>query len=338
MSWVACGSFTALGLRGIYRRLCARHFSYWSLGLFALMLSFTAAPIWYLADLALDLAFLASLRHLNGIQPLFESYARVIGIGTWAIPFKQWISCGIFLFTWSSLYFCINAMLDLEAERAQVGRAMKLADSARLRALQSQVNPHFLFNALNGVVTLIRNKDDATAIVMVAALGEFLRSMLQKFEQPEITVEEELSFIDQYLRIQRIRFGTRLRSRVDVDPECLNALIPTFILQPLVENAVRHGVLAREDGGSLCVSIRRREGVLVVSVEDDGPGIQEGSKQSHGVGLGNAAERLATLYGELGRLSTGSGPECRGFAVVIQMPFRLSPGVRSTSRVVAATE
>jgi two-component system, LytTR family, sensor kinase len=154
--------------------------------------------------------------------------------------------------------------------------ALKLADTARLRALQSNLNPHFLFNALNGIATLVREQDSVTAAAMVDALGTFLRSTLQRLDTPELRVEEEIELIEQYLRIQRYRFGTRLHAVVEASREALGALIPTLILQPLVENAMRYSVLPRDAGGSLWVSVRKELAVLVVSVEDDGPGLTGG--------------------------------------------------------------
>jgi LytS/YehU family sensor histidine kinase len=227
-------------------------------------------------------------------------------------------------------------MLDLETERARSVRALKLAESARLRALQSQLNPHFLFNALNGIATLVREGERTRAGDMVDTLGDFLRSTLQKLDTPEIPVSEELAFVEQYLRIQRLRFGSYFRSSVDADPETYDALVPTLILQPLVENAVRHGVLARAQGGELTVSIRRREEVLVISVEDDGPGLGDGGAHPYGVGLKNSAERLAALYGDDAHMSVGPRPYGRGFAVVVFLPFRKAPGIAAAVPAIPA--
>ena len=168
-----------------------------------------------------------------------------------------WPFYSIILFTWASLYYGVNAILDLESERANVVNALKLADTARLRALQSNLNPHFLFNALNGIATLVREQDSVTAAAMIDALSTFLRSTLQRLDTPELRVAEEIELIEQYLRIQSYRFGTRLHAVVEAEQEALGALIPTLILQPLVENAVLYGVLPREAGGSLWVSVRK---------------------------------------------------------------------------------
>ena len=137
----------------------------------------------------------------------------------WWPPIGHWMLFTSLLSAWCSLYFGIKAMLDLEAERARSVRALKLADSARLRALQSQLNPHFLFNALNGIATLIREGDRTRAAATVDTLSDFLRLTLQKLDSPEIPVREELAFVEQYLRIQRLRFGSSFRATVDADPE-----------------------------------------------------------------------------------------------------------------------
>jgi sensor histidine kinase YesM len=167
---------------------------------------------------------------------------------------------------------------------------------------------------------------------MVDALSDLLRSTLQRLNSPEIQVAEELQLIEQYLRIQRFRFGDRLRSIVAADRDALDALIPTLILQPLVENAVRHGILPREDGGSLWVSIHRDVQTLVVSVEDDGPGVTDGLINTIGMGLVNSRDRLAALYGSTAQLTVGTRTEGGGFAVVMRMPFRRALSTQSAVR------
>jgi len=240
----------------------------------------------------------------------------------WWPPIGHWVLFTSLLSTWCSLYFGIKAMLDLEAERARSVRALKLADSARLRALQSQLNPHFLFNALNGIATLIREGERTRAADTVDTLSDFLRLTLHTLDSPEISVREELEFVEQYLRIQHLRFGASLRATIVADPGTHDALVPTLILQPLVENAVRHGVLARPQGGSLSVAIRRRDASLVISVEDDGPGRKAEIAQPYGVGFKNSAERLAALYGDDAHMSVGPRPNGGGFVVVVFLPFR----------------
>jgi two-component system sensor histidine kinase AlgZ len=334
--WVALGFTFALALRSLFRRGRTAGWSYTSLGILALTSCLVVAVVWYVTALALERAILAGLVQLPGLGGTFGALATEVARQPWWLPFGHWMMYTFILLTWSSLYFGINAMLDLETERARSANALKLADGARLRALQSQLNPHFLFNALNGIATLVREGDGTRAADMVDMLSDFLRSTLQKLESPEIPVSEELAFVEQYLGIQRLRFGSSFRASVDADPETYDALVPTLILQPLVENAVRHGVLARSQGGALSVSIRRRDEVLVITVEDDGPGPVSAGAHPYGVGFRNSAERLAALYGDAAHMSVGTRPHGGGFAVVIFLPFRRASGTPATPARVAA--
>ena len=321
--WVGCGIALTLGFRRLFLAGCSAGWPYTSLIALAATLSLVGGPIWYVVDLTLLRATIDGPVQALGLATVFaRETAEVAAHPRWWPPIGHWVMFTSLLSTWCSLYFGIKAMLDLEAERARSVRALKLADGARLRALQSQLNPHFLFNALNGIATLIREGERTRAADTVDTLSDFLRLTLQKLDSPEITVGEELAFVEQYLRIQRLRFGGALRATVAADPETHDALVPTLILQPLVENAVRHGVLACVQGGTLSVSIRRRDDVLVMTVEDDGPGCGEQSAHPYGVGFRNSAERLAALYGDDAHMSVGARPHARGFVVVVFLPFR----------------
>jgi LytS/YehU family sensor histidine kinase len=309
--------------------------SFTSLVILAVALSILAAPLWYVVIHTLLRASLAGMQAL-GFGAMFALLVSdVTAESRWWIPLGNWMTYTSLLLTWSSLYLGINAVLDLESEHARSAHALKLADSARLRALQSQLNPHFLFNALNGIATLIREGQRTRAADTVDTLSDFLRLTLRKLDSPEIPVHEELEFVEQYLRIQRLRFGSSLRATVDADPETHDALVPTLILQPLVENAVRHGVLVRAQGGALSVSIRRRDDVLVMTVEDDGPGPGEQGAPPYGVGFKNSAERLAALYGDDAHMSVGARPGGRGFVVVVFLPFRKPAGMPTNPARVA---
>jgi two-component system, LytTR family, sensor kinase len=325
--WVLCGAVITLGFRRVFQRARSAHLSYRSLPVLVLALSIFGAALWYVICLALARASLPAILQVPGFGAIFAKYAAQTAAEPWLIPLDYWGFYTCTLLTWSSAYVGINSMLDLEIEHAHAVRALKLADSARLRALQSQLNPHFLFNALNGIATLVREGERTKAADMVDMLGDFLRLTLQKLDSPEIPVSEELAFVEQYLRIQRLRFGSYFRASVDADPETYDALVPTLILQPLVENAVRHGVLARAQGGVLSISIRRCDAVLVITVEDDGPGLGDGSAHPYGVGFKNSAERLEALYGDDAHMSVGPRPHGRGFAVIVFLPFRTAPGM-----------
>jgi two-component sensor histidine kinase len=333
--WAICGFLITLGMRRVYRRSRRLQHSYIMFAAIALSSSVLLAPLWYFMELMSLRMTLTAVVHVDSLRSLFaEDAVRVARLPLF-FPY-QWPFYSIILFAWASLYFGVNAMLDLESERANVVTALKLADTARLRALQSNLNPHFLFNALNGIATLVREQDSVTAAAMVDALSTFLRSTLQRLDTPELRVAEEIELIEQYLRIQRYRFGARLDAVVEARREALDALIPTLILQPLVENAVRHSVLPRDTGGSLWVTVRKELAVLVVSVEDDGPGLKGGTLNAFGMGLQNSSERLNALYGAAASLTIGSRTDGTGCAVVIRLPFRLAPVRQPSDSVIEA--
>jgi two-component system, LytTR family, sensor kinase len=335
--WATLGFLITLGTHHVYRRSRRLHRSYVFFAAIALTSSVLLAPLWnFMEQISLRMSLPAVL-HLDSLRSLFAEDAMRAARAPLLFPYL-WPFYSIILLTWASLYFGINAMLELESERANVVNALKLADTARLRALQSNLNPHFLFNALNGIATLVREQDSVTAAAMVDALGTFLRSTLQRLDTPELRVAEEIELIEQYLRIQRYRFGMRLHAVVEVKREALGALIPTLILQPLVENAVRYSVLPRDAGGSLWVSVRKELAVLVVSVEDDGPGLNGGTLNTFGMGLQNSSERLNALYGAAASLTIGSRTDGTGCAVVIRLPFRLAPVSQPCDRAIEAAQ
>jgi two-component system, LytTR family, sensor kinase len=324
-SFAAVGCAVTLGVRLLFRRSRRLHHSYVVCGVIALTASMLLAPLWYSIENFIVRMTLPLVLNVESWRSHFTAFAVLEARSPLFLSIYLWPFYSIILFTWAALYFGINAMLDLETERANVINERKLADTARLRAMQSNLNPHFLFNALNSIATLVREQDAVNASAMVDALGTFLRSTLQRVDTPELRVEEESGLIEQYLRIQRYRFGARLHAVVEASPETLGAYIPTLILQPLVENAVRYSVMPRDAGGSLWVSVRKELGELVVSVEDDGPGFNGSTLHTFGMGLQNSSDRLKALYGSAASLVIGSRPDGTGCAVVIRMPFQLTP-------------
>ena len=332
--WIVSGLALTYGFRSIYRSARASGAPYALIGLVALFVSGAGAVVWYDCYVVLDRAGFGALARWPNLGTDLAATALAMASQPWTIPIRTWITCGCLLLTWSSLYFAINAILDSEIDRERATRAVKLADRARLSALQTQLNPHFLFNVLNGIGALIRDNDRVAAIAMVDELGDFLRSILQKFDTPEITVAEELALINQYLQLQRRRFGHRLRATVSAKPDILNARVPTLILQPLVENALQHGILALKEGGSVQISIHRRDGQLLLSVDDDGEG-HSAAPHATGLGLRNCADRLLAMYGAEANLTAGAGPHGRGFAVTINLPYRCGPETASTMQPVA---
>jgi two-component system, LytTR family, sensor kinase len=194
---------------------------------------------------------------------------------------------------------------------------------AELQALRMQLHPHFLFNTLNSIATLI-HKDPDAADRMTARLSDLLRLTLDNVGVQEAPLAQELEFLERYLDIERIRFSDRLMVRMDVTPDTLDAGTPYLILQPLVENAIRHGIAARSSPGCITVRARRDGDMLIVEVKDDGPGIPSDATQKNGIGISSTRARLEKLYGsahifELGRADGG------GLAVKLGFPFRSMP-------------
>ena len=195
----------------------------------------------------------------------------------------------------------------------------KLAQ-AQLQSLRLQLNPHFLFNTLNGIISLI-GVDALAAERMVAGLSELLRLSLRNAGEQEVPLERELEVLRHYLEIQRIRFEDRLTVDLDVDPTAMRALVPNLLLQPLVENAIRHGIAPRAAPGRVLIRAHRGNGILRLVVADDGIGPRGGVPLVEGTGLGNTRERLRHLYGPRHRYSAGAG-EHGGFVVEVEVPYR----------------
>lgn len=319
--FVLCGALMCQAMRVAYRRARRRKLSYLILAPLVLLACSVLAEVWYVVELIVARWSFNQLAAISSLHAQFAFGAGQLAKGPLLISVYEWfLNCSALL-TWSSLYFGVNSMMDLELEKARAAHALKLADSAQLRVLQSQLNPHFLFNALNGVATLVRENKGPTAARMISTLSDFLRATLRTVNVPEIPVSEELVFIDQYIELQQLRFADRLAVTVDATEESCSALVPTLILQPLVENAVQHGVLTQERGGSVAVSIKKSEEYLLVTVDDDGPGPASLGAQRFGVGLANTAERLHALYGDEATMSTGRSTR-GGFVVELRLPFR----------------
>jgi sensor histidine kinase YesM len=206
---------------------------------------------------------------------------------------------------------------DRELQAAQL--QTRLAE-ARLQALRLQLNPHFLFNTLNSISSLMYT-DVVAADAMMTRLSELLRLTLESDGRQEVSLRQELEMLQRYVEIETIRFEDRLRVSMDVEDGTLEARVPVLSLQPLVENAIRHAIAPRTEGGRLQVTARRDNGSLRITVVDDGPGLSPG-RFSEGIGLANTRARLAQLYGGDQRLELTSRPE-GGLEVALTIPFRL---------------
>jgi two-component system LytT family sensor kinase len=229
------------------------------------------------------------------------------------------------LVVWSTLYFSIKIWQQSTLERERLLRAEAEAREAKLSALRYQLNPHFLFNALNAVSTLVLDGNSVAATRMLAQIGDLLRTILDGGTNLEIPLSEEIAFIEQYLSIENTRLGSRLRTDVTIASDTLDALVPSMLLQPLVENAVRHGVAPLIEGGDVYITSRRHDGYLHLTVRNSGPAYQPQYQRdaASGIGLRNTAERLETLYSGDHTFALEWLP-LGGCQVVITLPFRSS--------------
>jgi len=208
-----------------------------------------------------------------------------------------------------------HRLLQQQAASAQLS---ELLAQAQLAALRLQLEPHFIFNALNAVTGLIRERKDNEAIATIAALGDLLRRVTDRSERQFAALEDEVDFLRKYLDIQNKRFAERLRCQLDIPPSLVKALVPDFILQPLVENAIKHGIAKRAKGGQLRVTASRDGDVLTLSALNDGPSLANGAMD--GVGLSNTRQRLQALYGDAQSLTLQN--TASGVLVTITLPYR----------------
>lgn len=319
---VATGIALTSAFRLLYRWYRRRRVSPIIVIASGIALAIAGSPVWF------SLQVLVSRTLNGGPFPRWHPYLYWSSFSADMFLYTMFI-----LLTWSLLYFGINGWIRLELERRRADRADALAQSAQLRALQSQLEPHFLFNTLNGISSLVVEGRSDAAAVMIARLSDFLRLTLKVAGTPEIALADELVFVRQYLDIQQLRFGDRLGFDIDVAPEAMEAMVPALLLQPLVENSVRHAILPRAIGGRVVVcartdSVRTTAKTLILTVDDDGPGMQKSASPTSGVGLSNTATRLSVMYGGAAEFSirrSGLG----GVGVTIRLPLRTDAMVQS---------
>jgi len=226
---------------------------------------------------------------------------------------------------WSALYFGINFYLIVEEQIDQMQHLESQASSAQLAMLRYQLNPHFLFNTLNSISTLVLLKQTERANAMLSRLSSFLRYTLANEPTAHVTVEQEVETLKLYLEIEKMRFEDRLRPQFDVDPRVAKARLPSLLLQPLVENAIKYAVTPQEEGAEICVNVHLDGDRVRIGVSDTGPGLRGEAPRpslSTSVGLANIRERLVQAYGPDQRFEARTRPE-GGFSVEIEIPFQI---------------
>ncbi|WP_068076944.1 sensor histidine kinase [Novosphingobium lentum] len=235
---------------------------------------------------------------------------------------------------WSALYYAINFFLQVEEQNDQLIQLENQATSAQLAMLRYQLNPHFLFNTLNSISTLVLLKQTEPANAMLSRLSSFLRYTLINEPTARVTLAQEIETLKLYLDIERMRFEERLRTEFRIDESARAALLPSLLLQPLVENAIKYAVSPLEEGAQITIAAQLVGPTLRITVSDTGPGLQNeddpprlsgmtsdgGEIVSTGVGLANIRDRLGQAYGANQRFDIQNRPD-GGFAVVIELPF-----------------
>ena len=249
---------------------------------------------------------------------------------------KFWLQFGIEWLGWIfttlpfgvAVYLCVVGIehatryfIDAREREVQVARLSEQLSSARFAALQAQLNPHFLFNTLNTITVLVRDNDRQGAVSIIEHLSELLRRTLARHQANEVTLGEELDLVRQYVAIEQARFSDRLRPEFRIPELLLSATVPSFALQHLVENAIRHGIAKHTDAGLLLVTATRSGDVLEITVIDDGAGIDPAAPVPPGHGIDNTRERLRALYGDRASLEIARRAE-GGTIATLRLPYR----------------
>jgi len=283
-------------------------------------------------------AWLTHLAVLLGINLVAASWSTWLQrmLNPWAQSGPQPLFVGALLpdFSYELLTSCIlyaaivTITLTLDAKDALVreqthrARLNEELSKAQLHALQRQIEPHFMFNTLNAIAGLIREHRNDRAVNMVVGLSDFLRRAIDSADSPEVDLASELEYLQRYLAIQQMRFSERLQVNIEIPAEVLPALVPSLMLQPLVENAIKHGIAKRALGGCIHITASLSTGNLSLSICNDGPPLPPGwEKSSRGIGLANLRSRMQLLYGSAFELTLREDGTHRVRALVT-IPFR----------------
>ena len=281
------------------------------------IVSLMMAPLASVAEYFLSLGLLRFVFHITG--PDVHRFVSSFGVGVLFMSFTGILTYWLVVGLYQSMHFYQVAM-ERQTRAAQLETQLSHAE---LENLKSQLHPHFLFNSLHTIGILMQEDVDAASHLLVC-LGDLLRMALERREN-EITLQSELEFVGKYLEIEQTRFHDRLKVHMDVPPDLLAVYVPSLVLQPLVENAIKHGISVDSAAGRLEIAAQRHNGRVRLCVRDDGPGPAPapGSRLRLGVGLTNVQSRLKQLYGDESSLEL-TGGDGRGCEAIITMPLRSS--------------
>ncbi|UCC15294.1 MAG: histidine kinase [Gammaproteobacteria bacterium] len=312
------GLVISLGLRYLYRFLWRR--PVWIQAVGFLGGSSLAGYAWMSARSKIFYGWIekhkdvdAWLEKVGDAAELYERVSFLEGFGSgWTV-----------MLVWSALYFAIKYYRIFQEVRESALRSSAMAHEAQLKMLRYQLNPHFLFNTLNAISTLILEQQIEPANRMVSKLSNFLRYSLDNDPMQKISLEQEITALKLYLDIEKVRFEERLQLEIDIEDDARHALIPSLLLQPMIENAIKYGIAKSDEGGHLRIAARVFAGELLIELSDDGPGVElvDGRiPDSKGVGLSNTRERLRELYGSQHSFKL-KNTDPHGLTVNIRIPF-----------------
>jgi two-component system, LytTR family, sensor kinase len=221
-----------------------------------------------------------------------------------------------------TITYVVDSRASMARQQTETARLNEELSRAQLAALRQQMEPHFMFNTLNSITGLVRDHRNAAAVSMIVGLSEFLRRALADSHRSQVTLAEEVEYLQRYLDIQKVRFAERLQVSVDIPGELLQVQVPNLLLQPLVENAIKHGIAKRVAGGAIRVAAARRNGKLCLSVYNDGPGSPVDWQATHtGTGIANLRTRLQILHGSEFELQLRH-TDTDGVEVSVTLPLR----------------
>jgi two-component system LytT family sensor kinase len=312
------GMFISLVLRYLYRFLWDRAIWVQAIGLIG-----GSALAGYLWLKARGYFYYGWIETTKDMEAWYEKMGDAAKLASKVSFVESYSGCITLMLAWSALYFAIKYYRVFQEVRESALKSAAMAHEAQLKMLRYQLNPHFLFNTLNAISTLVLEKDTELANRMVTKLSSFLRYSLDNDPMQKITLEQELQALQLYLDIEKVRFEERLSLQLNIEDPAKTALIPSLLLQPLIENAIKYGIARAEGGGHLSISAKVFAGDLLIEVSDDGPGcelVNGHIPEANGVGLRNTRERLQTIYASEHSIRL-SQTEPHGLTICIRIPF-----------------
>src|SRR4051812_17552011 len=274
----------------------------------------------------LAMSFVVMATFYLGRMLAYMLYGEEMSWDFWTVALASFYGRNIIdmAFYWAVLVFGYSVELSARYRQEELKAAQLEARliETELKALREQLRPHFLFNTMNTIAVLVREGENDEAVNLIARLSSLLRFSLDNTRVQEVTVRQEMDFLERYIEIQKARFSDRLAVGIAIEPAAMEARIPNLLLQPIVENAILHGVMPKSGPGRVDVKGHVADGNLHLEVRDDGPGLGDGMKRAkEGIGLTNTRERIKKIYGAAGHLSLVSEPG-RGVTVQIVLPCR----------------